>query len=248
MWRVMMYMCLVGACVGCSGVERNEQLQMRVDSLKAELLENQNAMQTLQEIGVLMDSIDADRFVLRTQMIEGTSQEDYSARMLSISSYVHEAEQRVGMLEDRVKSLKDSNSSYKIAIKKVKALLEKTNLELVAMQETVTNYRNKNDNLIQTVTLQEQSLGDKLNQISMKESEIDQLEQNVEDLLEKSRINEAESYYMRAVAVEEAARRTHFAPRRKKDTTREALELYRMAAFYGKEEAEHKIRELEKEI
>lgn len=248
MWRTLMYVSLVGGCFSCNGVERNKELRLRVDSLKDELLVNQNAIQTLHEIGELMDSIDADRFVLRTQMIEGTNQEDYSARMLSISNYIHEVEQRVTILEDRVKTLKDSNSSYSKALKKVKDVLEKRNLELVAMQVSLAKYRNENDNLMQTVNLQEQSLDDKVSQIIVKEIKIVELEQNVEDLLVKSRINEAESYYMRAVAVEEAAKRTHFAPRKKKDTTREALELYRMAAFYGKEEAQYKVRELEKEI
>ena len=144
--------------------------------------------------------------------------------------------------------MKDSNLSYKTAIQKIRSLLEERNQELVALRETVTRYRNENDNLIQTVSLQEESLTDKVSQISVKENKIVKLEQNVEDLQVKSRYNEGEAYYMRAVAVEEAARRTHFAPRKKKDTTREALELYKMAAFYGKEEAQHKITELEKKI
>jgi hypothetical protein len=50
------------------------------------------------------------------------------------------------------------------------------------------------------------------------------------------------------MAVEETANRTHFAPRKKKNTMREALELYKQAQVFGKDEAQAKIDELEKRL
>ncbi|MFM8911331.1 MAG: hypothetical protein ACKOE6_00230, partial [Flammeovirgaceae bacterium] len=47
---------------GCGG--NSEKLQSQVDSLKNELQTSQQFAQTLQEVGVLMDSIDANRQLL----------------------------------------------------------------------------------------------------------------------------------------------------------------------------------------
>ena len=59
----------------CSGAE-NAKLKTQIDSLQSELQISQQTAQTLQEVGTLMDSIDASRQVLRVNMVEGTT---YSA-------------------------------------------------------------------------------------------------------------------------------------------------------------------------
>ena len=63
-----------------------------------------------------------------------------------------------------------------------------------------------------------------------------------------SKVNEADAYFKQAQAVEETAKRTKFAPRKKKRTRQEALELYKMALFLGKEEAQPRIAALEKKL
>jgi chromosome segregation ATPase len=250
MWKTLMLVSFVGLCfISCDlQKERTAQLKAKVDSLSVELQANQNAMQTLQEVGVLMDSIDATRFVLKTRMVEGTSFNDYTERMVDINKYVKEAHDRIVSLEEKVRSMSGSTSSYSGTIKRLKGDLEKRMLELAELKETVAKYRNENDNLIQTVTLQEAELADKLDQLKNKETDVVRLQNEVSDLLVKSKFDEAESYYARAVAVEETARRTHLAPRKKKNTRKEALELYKLAVFYGKEEAQVKVTELEEKI
>ena len=64
-----------------------DKLQTQVDSLKAELKASQEFASTLQEVGVLMDSIDANRQLLRVNMVEGTTYEDYTSRMKDINNY-----------------------------------------------------------------------------------------------------------------------------------------------------------------
>jgi chromosome segregation ATPase len=250
MWKkTLTYLSVAGALYSCD--LRNTEtarLQTQVDSLKMEIESNHKTTETLQEIGTLMDSIDASRSLLKTKMVEGTTFADYTVRMRDISRYVKEAVVRIEFLEDRVVSLKNSTSSYTGTIKKLKADLETRNQELTAFQEQVDKYRNQNDNLVQTVGLQKAEITDKLGQIEVKQQEIAKLENRVKDLLAESKIDEAESYFARARAVEETAKRTRFAPRRKRETRKEALELYKMAAFYGKEEANEKVTELEKLI
>jgi len=64
----------------------------------------------------------------------------------------------------------------------------------------------------------------------------------------QSKVSEAEAYFVHAQAVEEAAKRTKFAPRKKKQTQQEALELYKIALFLGKDEAQPRIASLERKL
>ena len=250
MWKkTLAYLTVVGALYGCN--YRNSEtarLQTQVDSLKMEIESNNKTTATLQEIGTLMDSIDASRSVLKTKMIEGTTFEDYTARMRDITKYVKEAVNRMAFLENRISSLKNSTSGYSGAVKKLKHDLETRGQELIVLQEQVEKYRNQNDNLVQTVSLQKAEIEDKLIQLDAKQQEITKLEAQVMDLMTESKISEAEAYFARAKAVEETAKRTRFAPRKKRETRKEALELYKMAVSFGKEEAKEKVTELEKKI
>ena len=70
----------------------------------------------------------------------------------------------------------------------------------------------------------------------------------MQELNVESKNFQAESYFKQAQALEEAADRTQFAPRKKKRTQQEALELYRKALELGKDEAQAKVQELEKDL
>jgi len=73
------------------------------------------------------------------------------------------------------------------------------------------------------------------------------LEAQVKDLLLDSKSEEAEAYF--AVPGRRGICQPHqICSRKKRETRKEALELYKMAVFYGKEEAKEKVTELEKII
>ena len=57
---------------GC-GAKEKETLQTKVDSLTLELETSQKMAETLTEVGIMMDSIDASRQLLRINMVEGTT-------------------------------------------------------------------------------------------------------------------------------------------------------------------------------
>jgi hypothetical protein len=96
--------------------------------------------------------------------------------------------------------------------------------------------------------LQEAELTDKEAQIAAKEQELALIEARIQELMVQSKMTEADAYYARAQAVEEAANRTKLAPRKKKDTLKEALELYKKAQSLGNDQAAAKIAELEKKV
>ncbi|HCW07276.1 MAG TPA: hypothetical protein DGG95_07925, partial [Cytophagales bacterium] len=140
---------------------KSDKLQNQVDSLKAELQTNQKFVQTLQEVGTLMDSIDANRQLLRVNMVEGTTYADYTSRMKDINNYVKDTQGKISDLEKALKKSKGNNNAYAATIKKLKADLEAKNLEIVKLQDLVATLGNENQNLITTNSLQQAEINDK---------------------------------------------------------------------------------------
>lgn len=232
--------------LSCGG--ETEKLRTQLDSLKVELQTSQQFAQTLQEVSVLMDSIDANRQVLRVNMVEGTTYENYTSRMKDINNYVKDTQKKIEDLETTLSKSKSSNKALSSTIKKLKADLEARNQEIAALNEHVEQLKNENQNLITTVGLQEAELNDKEAQIQAKQQELALIEARIQELMIASKMSEADSYFARAQAVEEAAARTKLAPRKKKDTLKEALELYKKSLSLGKQEAQAKITELEEKV
>ena len=233
--------------MGCGGGEK-EKLQMAVDSLTQQLEASKQVANTLQEVGVMMDSIDANRQLLRVNMIEGTTYSDYTARMKDINEYVKESQEKIEALERALKKSRGTSNVFSATIKKLKADLDARNKEILALQEQVDKYRNENQNLIQTVSLQEAELGDKEAKIIEKEQELALIEARIQELMIQSKMSEGDSYYARGEAIEEAANRTKLAPRKKKETYREAIEMYKKALSLGVAKAQAKISEMEEKV
>ena len=247
--RIAFFMSLVVLTASCDfGGKQRELLSRQVDSLTNELTLSQRAASTLEEVGSLMDSIDYNRNALRANMLEGTTYDQYVARMHNINEHIKNTERKISELEKSSKSSKSVARSYASTIKKLKEEVNSKNEELALLQSQVDKYRNENENLVHTVELQKAEIEDKLSKLSVSQEEIANLEKSIDELLVQTKLDEAEAYFLRAQAVEMAADRTKFAPRKRKETRQEALELYRLAAFYGKEEAQTKIEELKEKI
>lgn len=230
--------------MNCDSKER-AQLQHRVDSLSAELQASKQVEATMGEIGVLIDTIDANRKALRTEMVEGTSYTDYITRLKDINNHITETKNKVAELEKNVKSAKSSSA---VALKRLKQDLELRSQELLALQTEIENMRAENRKLASNITAKDSTLTTREETIKMREQDIASLESLVKDINEQTKVKVANLYYAQAQALETAAQRTHFAPKKKKETKREALELYKLSLSLGKTEAEARIAELEKDL
>ncbi len=98
MKKLFLALSLAALMLSCDTKEK-DKLQGQVDSLRVELQTSQQMAQTLTEVGVLMDSIDASRQLLRVNMVEGTTYDDYKARMKDINSYVRDTQHKIDELE-----------------------------------------------------------------------------------------------------------------------------------------------------
>ncbi|MFZ6012245.1 MAG: hypothetical protein ACOYXT_18025 [Bacteroidota bacterium] len=242
--KLVLGLSLVGMLWACNNREKEMALQSEIDSLKTELQTSQETAQTLQEVGVLIDSIDAGRQLLRTDMVEGTSYKDYKSRLQSINSYIKETQGKIAELEKVAKT----SRAYAGTIKRLKADLEARTQQIAALEEEVQKIRTENQSLARTVSQRDSVITVNTETIKVKEENLAALETRVQEMNIESKNNQADAYFAQAAALEKAADRTKFAPRKKKETQREALELYKMALSLGKSEAQSKIDELEKEI
>lgn len=226
--------------------KEKERLQVKVDSLNVELKASQKVEQDMNEVGVLIDSIDASRKAMEVQLVEGkTSYANYLTRLKSINEYVKQTENKLAELE------KSSNSSRRASaatIRRLKNDLEKSTKEIVELQLQMATVSDENKKLWQKVNSKDSILSINDQMIKMQKSDIASMEKAIEDTNAENKTKVANLYFAQAQALEEAANRTHFAPRKKKATFNEALELYRLSLTLGKDEAQLKINDLEGKV
>jgi hypothetical protein len=242
--KLVLALSVAAVLVGCRDEEKERAMQTKIDSLQVELRNSEETAQTMQEVGVLIDSIDASRQLLRTDMVEGTSYKDYKKRLQDIGSYVKETQGKIAELE---KSAKNSRI-FAGTIKKLKADLKARTEQIAALETEVQRMRSENQVLSRNVSQRDSLITVNNETIKVREENLAALETKVQEMNTAAVNNQAEAYFAQAKALEEAADRTKFAPKKKKETQREALELYKMALSLGKTEAENKVQELEKEL
>ncbi len=238
------------ACIGfatllfsCDSKEK-ARLEFKVDSLNNELNASQAVASQMKEVDVLIDSIDASRKVLRANVVEGTSYDNYANRLKDINQYIKDTQVKIAALEKSAKEARGMSSS----IRRLKADLELRSQEIAALQMEVSKMRSENQSMANAITKKDSTLLAKEDIIKVRESDIAAFEVSMRDTNEKNRIAMADLYYNQAKALEVVADRTNFAPRKRKQAMREAMELYKISLSLGKTEAQGRINVLEKEL
>ena len=246
--KIFLTLSIAGLLWSCGLKDENAKLKTKIDSLSLEVKTGQEMVASLQEVGVLLDSIDANRNVLRSNIIEGTSYTNYSERLKDLNSYVKSTYSKIEELEASLSKAKSGSAQYASMVKKLKSDLESRQAEIAALQESITKLKTENEALVLTVNEKETVISEKDNFIQVKEQELSNMETQFKAFSEASKQTEGDLYFAQAAALEEAADRTKLAPKKKKSTQQEALELYRKALQLGKKEAQDKITELEEKL
>jgi len=228
----------------CDTKEKTK-LQSRVDSLSNELRLSQEISVQMGEVDVLLDSIDASRNLLRVKVIEGTSYENYASRLKSINQYVKDTQRRISELESKSKESARGMSS---TIKRLKKDLEVRTKDLEALQLEVSRLRSENKTMAEAIAKKDSTLMANEGIIKVREADITSLEAKMRLTNDENRAGTADLYFVQALVWEKVAERTHFAPRKKKQARREALDLYKIALSLGRQDAQEKIDKLEKEL
>jgi hypothetical protein len=198
----------LGVCILLFGCDANEraQLQRTVDSLNVELVASQKVNETMDEVGVLIDSIDASRHLLRSSIVEGTTYADFTSRLKEINTYIKETESKIDNLEATVKKSRGMAST----IKRLRADLEERSNQVAALQVEVDKAHGENDVMRVSLARRDSVITTNEAVIKVKEESIANLEGLVKDISEQSQMTKANLYYEQAKALELAAQRTAF--------------------------------------
>src|SRR5258708_11008887 len=176
------------------GVKEREKMQAQADSLNVELKSSRDAVRTLQEVGVLMDSIDMNRAVLRTHMAEGTDRLNYSTRLKNIERYVRETETKIADLEGSLRKSRSFASGQVATIRHLKTDLESANQQLPALQEEVMKSRTENGKLVAQVTQKDSLLIEGARYIKAKENDLVIKETEAREMNEHAQSNKTNLY------------------------------------------------------
>jgi chromosome segregation ATPase len=232
------------ALSGC-GTKEKVAMQNKIDSLTVQLTASQEAERNMNEVGMLIDSIDASRKSLQMELIEGNTYADYLTRLREINAYVQQTEEKLERLE---KSGKNNSKASASSIRRLKADLEKRTVEITELQLQIANLRDENLAVWTKVNQKDSLLSTKDQLIKLNQDDIASLEKMFNDTQAENKTTVGNLYFAQAAALEKAANRTHFAPRKKKDTRSEALELYKLSRSMGNTDAQERINELEKKL
>ena len=233
---------------GCVSKEEHAKLKTELDSVQFELEAAQKAVFTLHEVGVLMDSVNAASDELQMDMELGTSLESYKTRMQNIQSYISQTEQKLDQLQIELEKSEANRRAYANTVKKLRSDLSKRGEEIALLQAQVETYKTENKDLLSTLDLRSTELEEKAAEIEQKTEELALIEARIDTLQSESKMTEADAFYARAEAVEETARRTKLAPKKKKQTYQEAITLYQEALALGRSDAQDKINSLQEKI
>lgn len=229
---------------GCNTKEIT-RLQIENDSLRNELASRYNVLTSLKDVRGLLDSIDANRNSLRTNLSEGTSYQEFATRLKDINEFVKMSEEKISLIQTALKNSKHEASAYLMLVDALKSEVQMRVDEIVKLEQEVSKYRAENESLLQEIKDKENEVNDINIKISEKQQELLLLESRIESMVNTFKVTEADAYYARARAVEEAAHRTRLAPIKKRETFKEALELYKHSLSLGKKEAKENITNLE---
>jgi hypothetical protein len=235
----------VAASLFSCGKKEKAQLQIKIDSLSVALSESKKTEVAMNEVGVMLDSIDASRHLLHAKIVEGISYADYVNRLKDINTQIKDSQVKLANLE---KSLANAKSASLITVRRLKNDLDLKSKEIVALQMDVVTLREKNNHLVTTVSQKDSIVSSRDEVIKLKNANVASLQDQAQEANEQNRIKVAGLYFAEAQALEVAANRTHFAPHKKKETRKEALELYKLSFSLGNVDAQNKILELEKKI
>ena len=104
---------------GCN-TQEIARLQWENDSLRNELNSRSNVLTSLKDVRGLLDSIDANRNSLRTNLSEGTSYEEFTTRLKDINEFVKMSEEKINLIQNALKESKHEASAYLMLVDALK--------------------------------------------------------------------------------------------------------------------------------
>jgi len=233
---------ILASCGKAKLEKQNTQLQSEVDSLGVVLKVHNQVIATLGEIGSLLDTIESQRNILRLEMVEGgISHEDYVARIGTLNESYESAKNKIDELEK-------TRQAYAGIVNNLKKELAEKEVMIDGLEAVLEDLQARNIAMTETVLLQEEEILELEEEYQDAQNQLLFFEERIIEMVEVAQMSEADGYYARAAAYEDAAGRTKFARKKKKETLQQALQFYQQSLDLGKEVAQAKVDELTEKL
>jgi hypothetical protein len=220
-----------------------DQLVAQNDSLRIELKKAEAMISNYRKIASAVDSLDGLRKAGIEEIKKQTHHETLASKILAINHHVIKSEEKIDHLDKQLKSSSYENSAYIMMVDALKGELQIRVDEVTILEGNLTDAEKQS---VELLSDKDQAIKQLLGTVSNKQVALSRLSERLNKIEQDFRNTEADAVYARAQAVEQSARKTRFAPVKKKVILSEALELYKKARLLGKSEAEFNIEALEK--
>ena len=224
------------------------RLQIENDSIRNALNLDHRVQTNLNDVRSLLDSIDRSRNVLVHHLDKGITLHEFSSRLADINHYIKKSEEKIQLMENALKSSKADGSAYFMLMLSLKDEMQRREDQISNLQAHIASYKIENDSVEERIRITETDTQNARQDLAAKQKELLFLQSKIQAIAEKLRHAQADAYYARARQVEEIARRTKLAPQKKRAAYAEALELYKIALSFGKDEARVDIGNLNKRL
>jgi hypothetical protein len=214
------------------------------DSLKLELQARNAVIASMHEADNLLDSIDHHRNILQ-QIEEGPVHERFSDRLQEIKDYVKSSEEKMERFEKDLRSKRNEAFAYMMMVDALKSEVGIRATEVEQLEDTVDLHLSHKVDLQNDLKSHQAEMAQLLQNITEKERELSNLKTRMHEIVRNA---EAEAFYAKGKNVEESAKKIKLAPAKKRDTMKEALELFKKAYALGKSEAKVDIDNLNRSI
>jgi hypothetical protein len=208
------------------------QLKVENDSLRQEIEFRNDILIAMDEVNSIADSI------MNLHGLKNEHSAQYQKYLQRIE-YLHQSllvsHDRIGKVNNELANSREEAEAYNLMVISLQDEVSLRDNELSDQQKLISNnHRKYSGNLTALEKV-----------IAEKDRELTRLQNAMEEI---KRMNAAESYFIKGQRLEEKASRIIFAQRKKKESLREALELYHQSYLLGKLEALVNIRSLKKKL
>ena len=224
-----------------TGTAKYDRLVQKYDSLEQLEINSQKIIHSLEEVVIMIDSVDIVYEGMAFDLEVGTDYKSYSDKMELVNLYIRKA-------NERIESLENANASNVSLLARLKKELELKSIKINELELAVEDLKSENFDLYDMIAVQSQTLHNKSVELELKSQEVKLIEAQVVELMKQADLNEANAYFARASALEEAANRTKLAPKKKREALKKAMLLFEEALRLGNQQAKTKVERLREKV
>ena len=214
------------------------KLEKESDSLRTLVLEKEKLVTDMRSATSWTDSI-----ISNLDMNPAAAKNELPARLQSANQAIKANKKRIDEMANAIHIAKQHHEGYLAVVEALQGEVSDRVEESEVLMDSIEYFAAVNIELYENVSMQEDAMTGLYEQLQDRQLKLDALERRAHQLKE---MTEAEIYYVKGQQAEENGNRIRLAPQRKKETYREALELYKKSYSLGKSEASLKISFMEK--